>query len=200
MAQFAKAQTEINKARTTLDDALANVAIVEAPLDFMRDVIGEVYGAQSSVIGTIDGIFSRAKLLSQDIENYIESTSDLFSGNEITGSAAATSDTLLSIVIADADDLNAFTIENTLTPAGSAEAVGQTEELISTALVLEEAVKAARPPIIIFTITEITNLIVFCQKRYKANAVARAEEIMGMNHIPNPAAIPAGTKIFIPSR
>jgi hypothetical protein len=184
-----------------IDEALSLVSTVTDPITLMRETIAAASGAASSIIGTILGIETAAQLLDQDVTNFVDSTNDLFEGAEVSGGQTTSSQTLLGIVLMHAADYEALLTSTSATPAGSAEAVISTEETVDACLVLDSAIKQSRPPVIQVTITELIDLITFCQRRYpNSDPLARASEIMALNRIPNPAAIPAGTVLLIPSR
>ncbi len=200
MALVAKANTFQEQALNALDETLSTLSTVTAPIDAMRNSITGAVGAGSSIIGAVLGVATKGELLAQDITGYIEQATDLYNGGDSPTGSSTSTDTLLGVVEASAADLVDAMIAASTTAAGAGESVGQVEEAVASCIVLAAALAAARPPVILFRVTELTNLLTLCQRRYKTNAQARASEIMGMNRLSNPIAIPAGTILRIPSR
>ncbi len=72
--------------------------------------------------------------------------------------------------------------------------------MVAYCQILSEAIAASRPALIVIRVTELIDLVSLCVKRYPTNPLARASDIMGLNRILNPAAIPAGTNLLAPSQ
>lgn len=200
LGAVAKANAQTTAAFNTVDAALANVASVAAPIDYITGVINGAAGIASSALGVIATIQTAADVLIQTIASYIAATSDLYTGSDVsTGSADATA-TLLGTVQTQAATLEAALIAASPTPAGAGDAYTDVELAVDACLVLSAALQAARPPTIQYTFPRMMNLVEFCQIRYRENADARAADILQLNRITNPAAIPAGTTLTIPSQ
>ena len=67
-------------------------------------------------------------------------------------------------------------------------------ELYAACVQLDVALAATRPPLINYTLAGSTNLFVLAARLYPGqDATLRAQDILALNRIPNPFAIPAGT-------
>jgi prophage DNA circulation protein len=89
-------------------------------------------------------------------------------------------------------------------PAGAGtaaiyDALAAAEVVYAACLDLADAVMAARPPIIEFVLPGPTSIAVLAAQRYGSDAISRIDEILSLNVIPTPTAIPAGTKLILPS-
>lgn len=199
MEKLAEGAAIEQSALDSLQAALADVAVITAPMDFMRDTISNIFGAESAIFGTIDGIFTKAKLLSDDVQAFRDSATGFFDGGDSAGAAVETA-TRLGVVLQDAADLEQASIAAASTPAGAFASVDSTELLAASCLILDAAVKAARPPVVLVTVPQDTDLLSFCQHKYKTRAEERAEDIRALNKIENPAFIPSGTRLFVPAR
>jgi len=189
-----------DSALAAVDKLFDEIETADDALESMISGISSLTGVTSDIIGRLDGVSARWQILTQTVSDYVDSSGDIFSGVDSTIAAANTADTILGNIIVATSDLEAWLLSITVTPAGMADAFGAVEDLMSTCLVLNEALRAARPPVILFTFPELTDLVTFCQRRYKTNALARANDILAMNRLPNPAAIRAGTQAYIPAR
>lgn len=200
MGALGKAQAFTSQAIAQIDSALAVVDTVTAPMDLMASTITATGGVAQSAIGKILSIQRKGNVLVSSVTNYINAATDVFNGADTPAGSSDATSTLLGVVQTTAEDLNQEQIAASPSPAGAGDAVGDVEEMVSLSLVLKEALQAARPPEIIITVPELTDLVSLCVKRYKVNPLARASDIMGLNRITNPAAIPAGTRLRAPSR
>jgi prophage DNA circulation protein len=203
MAQLAKAETAPARALSTLDTALGQLDVVEAPVDFMRDTVVSVSTAQSTVVGKVLSIQTKANLLSQDIQNLADATTDLFAGGEVAAATAENVTTLIGTVQQHAEELSDELIADAVTPAGAAEAVGAIDEATASCLALSDALAAARPPTIEYIVPSLTDVIDLAQLLRSESASARTvlafvTDILSLNRIPNPAAIPPGTVLLVP--
>lgn len=73
------------------------------------------------------------------------------------------------------------------------------EEVYAACLELDEAVLAARPPTVEFVVAGTMHVAALAAARYGAeNAAGRINEILALNDIPDPGAIPAGTVLVLP--
>ena len=201
MGDLAKVDSLRESSRAELESALANVSLVEAPIDLIRDTVNDLEGLNSEVKGKINAIATHAALLNDDVTAFMGASTDVWSGTPPSASQAFSVATLLGIVLQDSAVLEAALIDASTTPAGAADAVGQAHELVATCLVLDAAVKASRPPSILVVVPTTMDLITFCVRvRKYAEPLARATDILGMNRISNPAMIAGGTKLYCPAR
>ena len=203
MGALAKAETTEARALAALDTALDTLDTVTAPVDFMRDSVVAVSTAQSTVVGKVLGIQTAANLLTQDVQNLVDSTTDLFAGGEVAAATADNIATLIGTVQQHAEDLNDTLMAAAVTPAGAADAVGATDELLASCLSLSDALEAARPPTKSYTVPALTDVISLAQllradSTSARNVLAFASDILNLNRIANPAAIPAGTVLLVP--
>lgn len=197
--ELAKASTAIAAARNAVDGALAQVGLVTSSLDLLHQTIASVSAIPGTVLAVVASLAKKFTALSGHVQNYVDAAADLYDGTESTATATTTA-TQLGTVEAAALDLEADLMASSPTPAGAADAVGAIEETLASCYVLDAALRAARPPTILYTVPELIGLVELVQRRYQKDAIARAVEIQAMNHILNPAAIPAGTRLWIPSR
>lgn len=202
LGTFAKLSDARRTVVAAVNGAVAVIDTVTAPVDFMRDTISAVVGVQSNIYGKISAIATKSNLLAQDVTNYIDATGDIFDGTEDADAGAArAATTLLGVVEVSAEQLVDEMIAGAASAASAADAVGAVDEALSACHVLNEAIERARPPVILYVVPELIDLVLLCRRRYGAtDALARANDIRQLNKIPNPAAIPPGTALLIPSR
>jgi prophage DNA circulation protein len=81
----------------------------------------------------------------------------------------------------------------------SYEAIALAEELYDACVQLEDAVRAAGPRFVVYTVPALTSLAALAARFYGADGVSRMNEILANNpgRIPNPAAIRAGTQLVM---
>ena len=201
MLGIARASATVNSALTAVDDAVATLDVVTAPVDFARETIAGVLAAKSNVVGKVNGIATRANLLADDIENFLAETSDIFGGQEALLVSADAVATRLGALVSDAEVLEAEMIAAQNTPAEAAEAVAASLEMVAACYVLSDAIDQALPPTVNYVVPELMDLVTLVMRRYPGikRPFERVEAIRSMNRIPNPAAIPAGTALRIPS-
>lgn len=207
LGALAKAQTAEATALNKLDSALSTISTLTAPVDFMRSQLDQALGAASSIVGTVSGIATASDLLTQDVSNFIGATTDLFSAATDTSAALAFGSiaTLLGTVQADGQALEDLLIAGSATPAGSADAVADVELMIEACLTVNDAIQASQPPTVSYTVASLCNLVelatkIILQWGLNRDPVEYASVILGLNHIPNPAAIPAGTVLLVPAQ
>jgi prophage DNA circulation protein len=203
MGLIAKAEVFVGSALATTDTAIAQLELVEEPIDFMLSTLSAVYGATSALIGKLTRVSTKAKILSETVTNYVAQASDsgvFFFGNDAPVGGLQSVSTLLGNVETASQDLIDEMISVSPRNATSADAVGDTEVLTAACIVLADALKAARPPVISYTVPSDTDLLTLCQVRYRDSAQAHAAIIQSMNRILNPAFIPSGTVLLIPSK
>ncbi len=200
MGAIAQGYLKLAEATAAVQDALANVALVTAPIALVRAAVSTAVGATSAAVGAIVSIQTQAELLSQDVTDFVLSASDIFDGEDGLAGADAP-DLLLGAVVDQAAATEAAMIAAALSPAGAADAVGATEELVASCYVLRAALAQARPPVINYTVQRTVDVVSLCVQLYPtASATAQASIILGLNRIKNPAAIPPGTVLRVPSR
>ena len=202
LVEDAKAGAFEARALSLLDAFSDTIDELTSPVDAAGSAIRGAVGAGARIVGKLSAVESKSAVLSQNIESYVAAATDLFNGGDQPSARADETATLLGVVVSDAQGLSDALIDAAPSPAGAAEAVGSVEELASSCYVLQEALLAARPPTITVTVSELTDLVTFCVRRYPddPDPIARAFDVAGMNRIPNPAAIPAGTLLRVPSQ
>jgi hypothetical protein len=203
----AKYVAAMGRAEAVLGAALAQIDALEATLDEVEDPINEmaglvrsVAGSSASLVARVTTVADKSAIALSDLRAYIDSATDLFNGSEHPVAQFDSANTLLGVAVMSCETLEAAMSDASPSPAGAADAVGDTEEALSSSYILAEALAAARPPTILITVTELTDLITLCVSRYGDAALSRASDVMALNSIPNPAAIPAGTRLLVPSR
>src|SRR5262249_1481127 len=110
---------------------------------------------------------------------------------------------LIGIVQTHAEDLQDLLIVASVTPAGAADAVGSIDEMVASCLALSDALAAAAPPTAQYTVPALTDVITLAQELRNESSSGRSvfsfvSDILNLNRIPNPAAIPAGTVLLVP--
>jgi len=202
VGEFAKARAFEARAVAAIDQALEAAQLVNEPVDFVRDTITSLYGVQSSVLGAISGIFDRQLLLKQDIEEYLNATGDIFTGSDTPTGTSTSAEGLLVKIQTSGDALGEALMAASPTPAGAAEAVGETHELVASCLTLDESIRTFRPPLVVYIVPELLDVMTIARRLYPndPNVPGRAQEILDMNDTPNPGAIPAGTHLRVAAR
>lgn len=206
MGALSAAQTQAAGALNALQTAVSQLAAgVSAPVDFMFTAATQVQGLQASVIAALETVQLGADTLTSDVTSFVAAATDLYNGNDTTPSGSSDSiAALLGIVQGDGQALIATLIAASPTPAGAADAVADVSVLLDYCYTLSDAVAAAQPPVISYTVPFDGNLIVLAQhviEQANANvdATSYASAILGLNRISNPALIPSGTILNIPS-
>lgn len=200
---LAKAQNFVAETQAAIDNVLDQLDVLEAPLDAMQNVIAAGQGTTSRLIGQVAGVVSKANVLNESIESFIAqavNSGPMFNGPANVVGGLGSTETLLGIVEENGQSLEDEMISVSPRPAAAADAVIGVHEAVAACIVMVDALKAAQPPIIAYTVPAKIDLLTLCQRRYKRDALAKANAILGMNRIPNPAVIPAGTVLLIPSR
>lgn len=195
-----KAQLAVGSALAKIDALEATLDEVEDPINAMADLVRSLAGSSLSLVARVTTVQDKSAVALADLRAYVDSANDLFSGGEAPAAQFDAASTLLGVAVASSEDLEATLIDASTSPAGAGDSVGDAEEALSAAYLLAEALAAARPPTILITVPDLIDLITLCVERYGDNALARASDIMAMNSIPNPAAIPAGTRLRVPSQ
>jgi prophage DNA circulation protein len=200
MGAIGKASIASAHARAALDNALAQISQAASPLTFMREQIDSVATAGAAIIETASEIEQTGLALANNTASYISASTDVFNGSDVLAGSSDSTATLLGIVQTSAQTFEDTLISSSPTAAGSAEAVSDVELSTDACLTLSDALQASRPPVVVFTVPQLTDVITLAQRKYERDALQYASQILAMNRIPNPAAIPAGTKLYIPSR
>lgn len=194
---LARANTAVASARQSIKDLIDQIDTFTDPVTSLVTGCLSLPGLATSVVGNIQSIQVLNDILNQQVSDYLDQASDLFTGEAVLAGSADSVTNLLGVV-----ENTCHALENLMlgtgTPAGCADAVGSVEELLASCIILGDAVLAARRRTVVVVLPRLTDLMSFCQKRYPSNAVARASEIQSLNHILNPAAIPAGTRLVVP--
>jgi prophage DNA circulation protein len=200
MCDLAKLQTAEAAALEKIDVALDALALVEAPIDFAQSSIDAAVSAGSQVIGAVATIQAKANVLLDSIEGYVTSVGDLFEGSDPAAGAATAAATLLDTVAVAEQALEDVMIQYSPTAACAAEAVGVAQEALAACYVLDAALQAARPPIVLYTVPELMDVVTLAMRTGNAStALSRVQTILQLNRLSNPAAIAAGTKVYVPS-
>lgn len=181
--------------------AIANIPSAADPIKEVRDAISTSVGTTSAAVGAIGSIQTQGLLLSNDVDNLIAATSDIFDGTDLSSGSSDGVDTLLGQVVDQAAATEAAMLAESPSPAAAAEAIAFTEELVASCYVLRESLRQSRPPVKLFTVPATIDLISLCVQLFpNSNALAQASVVLSMNRIPNPALIRKGTVLRVPSR
>lgn len=200
LAAIAKAEQVVGRGIAEINSVAAQIDNLDAPVDAVLGAIAGVAGAGSRVLGSALLIATKSTLLADTITNYVASARDLFSGTAFFGNPSTTANLLGATEDAALDLVNAL-IASSPTPAGAAEASGAVEEQLAACYVLDAALKAARPPVVTFVVPRRMDLIqVAMETGDPRTATQRASQILRLNHIHDPARIPAGTSLLVPTR
>ena len=78
-------------------------------------------------------------------------------------------------------------------------AISAAEQVYDACNQLEAAVRSMRPVLFAYTVQAKLDLSVILATFYGKDAMARMDEILTLNRIPNPYAIPAGTVLQLPT-
>jgi prophage DNA circulation protein len=205
MVKLAEAQTTVSSKLRKLDEISAQISTATSPIEFVRGAVNQTMGGFSRVIGAVNNVAAAALLLKQDVQSYLAQAADVFSGGDIAAASTGTLDTLLSAVLKDSQALEDTLVASSPTPAGAGDAVAAVEVSTESCLTVQDAVNAALPPLVEYTVPATANIVVVAQRFISArslnrDAAALAQQILGRNRVPNPAAIKAGTKLLIPTR
>lgn len=206
MAGMAKLQTQSVQALNSLDNVLGQLSAITAPVDFAQAEINLALGAASSIVGTLSSIAGASDDLSDAVTGFIASATDIFNGISDTIPSGSTDSVanLLATVIAKAETLETALMAAPTTPAGAADAVGDVHVMVDACMTLSDAVAAAQPPTTVITVGATINLLVLAQNLIadfglSYDALTYGSLIMGYNRIANPAAIPSGTLLVVPT-
>lgn len=205
MGTIAKAQLAVGSAQAQVDQLTAQIGTVNAPVDFMRSSLAAITGVTSAVYGAITNVAVASDLLAQDVTNFIAFATDLFSGSDFAPGFSDSVATSLGIVETDGQALEDALVAASVTPAGAADAVQDTEITVASCIVLGDAIQLALPPVIAYTVPAPMNLLklaqlIIFQRNLERDAQEYANAILSSNRIPNPANIPAGTVLIVPSQ
>lgn len=201
MGAVGEAQARMAGALAAIQTAVAGVSSAADPIKDVRAAISTTVGATSAAVRAVSSVQVQAELLEQDAAAFISSATDFFDGESEQAGATDELDTLLGTVVARSAATQAAMLAASPTPAGAADAVAATEELVAACYVLSEAVKQSRPPVVLYTVPVTTDVVSLCVRLFPdADAAVQASIVLGLNRIPNPAAVRAGTVIRVPSR
>jgi prophage DNA circulation protein len=84
-----------------------------------------------------------------------------------------------------------------VTDASSYDAISLVEQLYAACLALADAVAASKPIIVEYVVPGTTDIATLAAKLYGPDAFDRLDEILTLNRIANPFAIPAGTVLRV---
>jgi len=205
MGTIARAQVAVGSAQAQVDSLTDQLATVTAPVDFMRSSLAALTGVTSQVYGAISGIAVASDLLAQDITAFGSFAQSLFAGSDFASGFSDPVQTQLGIVQTSGQALEDNMTAATPTPAACADAVQDTETAVASCIVLADALQLALPPVIGYTVPKKINLLALAQLLIFQRGLDRkadeyANAILANNRIPNPANIPAGTVLLIPSQ
>lgn len=210
IAKMAKAQTTVGGALDTIDSAIAQVSgtvasTVTSPIDFMTGQVDQALGAASSISGAVATIQAAADAFDESITAFSAAANDLFDGTSDTSTASPDQiSTLLGVVQSNAEALEDALFAAPSTPAGCADAIADVEIMVDACMTLSDALAAELPPTTTYVNPVTQALLVMAQKiidewGLSYDALSYASAILGYNRIPNPAAVPAGMPVIVPT-
>lgn len=173
---------------------------VEAPLDYMYTQLTSVHSLGAQAIGTIKTLMDQANTVGVDVSDLTAAASDLLGGSGDPGNF----DTTLGQLVADCEAQIDSLVASAATPAGAADAVADVCGILDAAYTLADAIAAATPPVVNYTVPHDGNVVVIAaeiiaQANADLDASAFASTILGLNRITNPALVRAGTVLRVPS-
>jgi prophage DNA circulation protein len=200
MAAVAVAQSKIGQAMASVQAAAAKIGQVDDAMSTITQAVSQVVGASEAAIGAVTQIQTQAQILQQNVATFVNAASDIFAGTAPATAASSQADLLFGAGVTSAQSHEDLLISLSPTPAGAADAVGATEDLLATCYVTQAALEQARPPMVAFTVPVLIDVVALCSRLFPGgDAIALANVVMAANRIPNPAAIPAGTVLQVPS-
>jgi hypothetical protein len=200
LAATAKAQVFLGRTLAAIDQVQATIDQVEDPINTMGDAIKSLAGVPSALVSRIVDVQAKSEVAFQALANYVASATDLFNGGDQPAGQSDASATLLGVADSATQNLEASLAAASPSPAGAGESVGLAEEALSSCYLLAEALAAARPPTVLFVVPALTDVVSICVRLYGDKALGRVVDVLSLNRIPNPAAVPAGTVLRVPSR
>lgn len=201
LCALAKARALVGSAIAAINTLAEQIALVDDPIDLVSESLSGIVGAASGVIGSVLLIETKAQQLVVDVTNFIEKSTDLYNGGSIVAATADQAETLLGVVVASAEDLQATLLSTAASPAGAGDAFAEAEELAAACYELKAAVDAEKPPVVPYTTRQLTDAVTIAAELYPDDdPIVRSEEIRALNRIPNPMLIPAGTRLRVYSR
>lgn len=192
------ANTAVASAKDKITGVVEQIDTFTDPITTLVTSALALPGVATSVVGALQSTQVLNEILDQQMSDFIDSANDLFSGDVVTAGAADSVQNLLLVVLNTSQSLQDLLV-SVGSPAGAAEACGSIQEAAAACCVLSDAVVAARPQTVVIVVPRLIDLLSLCQIRYpNGDAIARCDDIKRMNHIKNPAAIPAGTTLVVP--
>lgn len=81
------------------------------------------------------------------------------------------------------------------TNASAYAAIQRSQRLYASCLLLMESVSASRPALVTYVVPATASVATIAATLYGADALDRIDEILLLNRVPNPLAVPAGTRL-----
>lgn len=205
MGAFAKAATKVTSTLNAIDAAIKNVASYADPPVSVLQVITAGQGLAGTIIKVLQTVQLDTTTLGNDIESLISACNDTSTGSTVAAGGTDSINSLMATVLEDTEALMASLIAASPTPAGAAIAAANVQFSADTCLTLVDAVNAARPPTIQVTVPRLMGLVRFAAFVVDTYGLSidpqdLASIILGLNRIPTPSAIPAGTLLDVPSQ
>lgn len=197
------ANTFVADAIADVQDTIDKLDSVDSAIVSMQSSISRISATAAVAKSVIDKtvvIAAKSLDFASALENFVEAatSTDIFDGNDTPAGAATNTATLLGVCVQAATDLFDHLLASSPSPAGAAEAIGVLEESLAACYVVAQALEAEKPPLIDFVVPSLMGVVAIALLRYPGdNAVSRALEIMSLNRIQKPAAIPPGTILKI---
>jgi prophage DNA circulation protein len=197
-------QTQSPAALNSIAASLATVTTATSPVAVARSVVNQALGAASTITAALASIQTASDTLNQDVNALVTAANAALSGTAVSTGFPDSISTLVGIVQNDAATLENALVAAAYTPASPAYAVADVEILVDTCLTLQDSINATQPPTALYTVPQLINLLALAQQlivKYSLSydALTYGSTIMGLNRITNPAAIPAGTVLTVPT-
>lgn len=193
----ALAGAEVGAAQDSIQAALSQVALVTAPVDLVLSAIAAAGAMSSAALGKLNDVAVRGQLLNDDVDAFVTAAQDLFAGTEVPAGAIQSVATLVGSVLVDGQAFEDALIGVSVMPAGAADAVDGVELLVASCLVLFDALRQQRPPVVVFTVPRLIDVVNLAKLLYPGDdPVKRSQELLSLNRIADPGAILGGTVLL----
>lgn len=201
MGETAQSYTFNSDILDAINSQLTAIADLPDPVSAMNAAISSTLGA-GSAIAPLLAVATKMADLSVQVQAFLDASSDLFEGSDVPVAQSIAVATLLGVVQSNADDVQTAILASQTTPGGGADAYGSVDETAIACQTVLDALQAAKPATVLYVTKRLIDVIKIAQELYPTdtNPTARASDIMAINRIPNPAAIPANTPLLVPSR
>lgn len=193
MGIVAKANAVKGAVMTAVDLTVAGLNAVQDPIATMKSAVNSGIGVSSMIAGAMIAVAQSGEAFAGSIESYLGQATDIYNGSDTPAGNANATTNLLAAVMTATTTHEAVLVQYSPTPAGCSDAYAASEQAAAGCILLGQALAAEHPLLVRYLVTQTINVVLLAQQLYGINAGARAVEIMGLNKIATPGAIPAGT-------